>query len=94
MNTFYTILSVPIRPEIDEKLSVGLLLVSGNDLYYHVSENKLNIVKKLVNINSYKIIQDSLKHISKSRKHEAPVDSKKQLKFSSKSEKFNSSYID
>jgi len=94
MNTFYTILSVPIRPEIDEKLSVGLLIVSGNELFYNVSETKLNIVKKLVNANSYKIIQDSLKHISKSIKHEAPIDSKKQLMIINKSDKFNSSYID
>ena len=66
MNTFYTILSAVIRPEIDEKLSLGLMLINDRNVSFYVSEKKLSVVKKLVSNNYFKGIKQSIKFIESS----------------------------
>ena len=65
MKTFFSILSVPIRQESEEKIAIGLLLSDGIISRFHYSFNKLKVVKDLVNDSRYKFIRKYLKSIEK-----------------------------
>ena len=98
MKTFYSILSVVIRPEINEKLSVGLLLVDEKQVSFYVSESKLSVVKKLVSNNIFKGIKSSIKFIEKTFMIKQNILSNPQqvleLNIEDKSDVFNYGYID
>jgi hypothetical protein len=98
MKTFYSILSVVIRPEINEKLSVGLLLVDEKQVSFYVSENKLSVIKKLVSNNIFKGIKSSIKFIEKTFMIKQNILSNPQqvleLNIEDKSDVFNYGYID
>jgi len=63
MATYYSILSVLIRPEIQEKISIGFLLMSEGKVYFNYSNNKLSVAKTLLDENAYRLLKDSLKNI-------------------------------
>ncbi len=65
MKTQYSILSVLIRPEIQEKISVGLLLFNEDEVIFNYSNSKLNVSKELLSDSSFKILKDTIKIISK-----------------------------
>ena len=65
MVTQYSILSVLIRPEIQEKISIGLLLFDTNDVYFSFSKNKLQVSKELLSNSSYKILREILESIER-----------------------------
>ena len=65
MVTQYSILSVLIRPEIQEKISIGLLLFDTNDVYFSFSKNKLQVSKELLSNSSYKILKEILENIER-----------------------------
>ena len=65
MLTHYSILSAQIRPEIQEKISVGFLMIGEQgEVIFEYSPNKLGIAKKLLTPNSYLQLKDSLNNIS------------------------------
>lgn len=63
MATYYSILSALIRPEIQEKITVGLLLMGDNDVFFEYSKNKLNSAKTLLSENAHSLLKDGLKNI-------------------------------
>lgn len=63
MKTQYSILSVLIRPEIQEKISIGLLLFNEDDVIFNYSSNKLNVSKDLLVDVSFKMLKDVIKSI-------------------------------
>ena len=63
MESIYSILYIPIRPDIQERLSIGLLLSNGEKVFFKYSKNKLEVVKKLFNDLSFKIIKESINNI-------------------------------
>ena len=63
MATYYSILSVQIRPEIQERISIGFLLMSEGKVFFNYSTNKLLVAKSLLNENAYRLVKDSLKNI-------------------------------
>lgn len=63
MATYYSILSVQIRPEIQEKISIGFLLMSEGHLFFNYSNHKLSVAKNLLDENGYRLLKDSLKNI-------------------------------
>jgi hypothetical protein len=63
MKSHYTILSAVFRPEIQEKISIGLLLVSANELFFLCSKNKLSAVRSLIESSLYKYLNDTIKQI-------------------------------
>lgn len=65
MVTQYSILSVLIRPEIQEKISIGLLLFDANEVYFSFSRNKLHVCKELISPASYKILKDIIENIER-----------------------------
>ena len=65
MATQYSILSVLIRPEIQEKISIGLLLFDVDQVYFSYSKNKLTAARTLLSNSSFKILKDTLENIEK-----------------------------
>lgn len=65
MVTQYSILSVLIRPEIQEKISIGLLLFDTDEVYFSFSKNKLQISRELLSGSSYKILKEILENIER-----------------------------
>jgi hypothetical protein len=63
MATQYSILSILIRPEIQEKISIGLLLFDSEKIYFSYSKNKLELSKDLLSPSSYKILRDIIRNI-------------------------------
>lgn len=63
MAAFYSILSVLIRPELQEKISLGLLLFDSDRIFFNYSKNKLIASKSLLNDDSYRLLIDSIKNI-------------------------------
>lgn len=63
MKSHYSILSVAVRPEIGEKLTIGVLAISGKDVFFEHSKNKLTTVKTLIDHALYKYVQDTIRQI-------------------------------
>jgi hypothetical protein len=65
MKTFYSILSINIRPEINESLSVGMLMIYGEKVFYRYSKSKLSIANNLIGKPSYRTALDYLRYIER-----------------------------
>jgi hypothetical protein len=63
MNTFYTIISAVTNPNINEKISVGLILSDGNETYYDFSSFKLNSLTNLMSSQWLSFLRKYLKNI-------------------------------
>jgi hypothetical protein len=63
MRTFYSILSLNTKPEINETLSFGMIMVFREKVFFHFSKKKLSVIQKLVSVNTYKAALDYLKMI-------------------------------
>lgn len=66
MTSNYSILSVQIRPEINENISIGFLLFNENEVFFNYSKKKLNIAKSLLSSRSFKLLSDAIKNIEQS----------------------------
>jgi len=66
MKTFYSILSVNIRPEINERLSLGLLMICGDKVLFRYSVSKLTVIQKLIGKDVFKATQNYLKLVETS----------------------------
>lgn len=60
MNSFYSILHVPIRPAGQEYLNIGLLFIGERESYFRFSNRKLELVKKLIPENSHSLLRSYL----------------------------------
>ncbi len=63
MKTYYTILSFNIKPEINERLSIGLIMIFGEKVFFRYSPYKLSIIQKLTNRETLKATHTYLKLI-------------------------------
>jgi len=64
MKTHYSVISASIRPEIGERIAIGLLLVGSEKIIFRFSKNKVNVLKELINDNAFKFLKESLKQIT------------------------------
>jgi hypothetical protein len=64
MQSHFSILSVSIRPDIQEQVTIGLLLVGNDSVHFRFSKNKLSIVRELLSQQANKYLKDSLRQIS------------------------------
>lgn len=64
MKTFYSILYCPIRPVVDERLSIALLVKDENQVFFRYSQDKLKILKELLPLAAYRLLKASLKSLS------------------------------
>lgn len=88
MKSHYSILSAVVRPEVQEKITIGLLLVSTNGLFFLCSKNKLSVVRSLIDKSLYKYLSDSIRQIEQaidketSKKGTIFIDSPHDIQFS------------
>ena len=66
MKSHYSILSAVVRPEIQEKISIGLLMVSDGELFFSISKHKLSAVKSLVDLSLYRFLNETIRQIESS----------------------------
>lgn len=64
MQSHFSILSASIRPEIQEQVAIGLMLVGSDHVHFRFSKNKLAVVKELISGQALKYLKDTLKQIS------------------------------
>jgi len=82
MKTFYSILSINIRPEINERLSIGLLMICGEKVLFRHSASKLSVIQKLISKDVYKATQNYLKLVETSvTSNEAISSNKNEFRF-------------
>jgi len=98
MKTFYSILSVNIRPEINERLSIGLLMICGEKVLFRHSTSKLSVIQKLISKDVYKATQNYLKLVETSVSSNEAISSNKNefhFKIESKYDRlFSEKYIE
>ncbi|MFO7658120.1 MAG: hypothetical protein R6W78_13755 [Bacteroidales bacterium] len=97
MKTFYSILSLNINPGINERLSVGMLMIFGEKVFFHYSKHKLSVLLKLIDKTTYKAALDYLKLIEKSVSGNENILSKELLELKSEnkySQIFSERYIE
>lgn len=63
MKTFYSILYCPIRPVVDEKLSIALLVRTDQAVFFRYSHDKLKVIKDLLPAPAYNLLKSSLRSI-------------------------------
>lgn len=92
MKSHYSILSAVVRPEIQEKISIGLLLVSTDEIFFSFSKNKINAVRTLIDPSLYKYLNETIRQIDSAVSSE---NSKKESLFAKEghSIQFSSSYL-
>jgi len=63
MKAFYSILYCPIRPTVDERVSIALLLRGEGKVFFSYSHDKLAIIKDLLPKEAYSLLKANLKNI-------------------------------
>jgi len=64
MQSHFSILSASIRPEIQEQVAIGLMLVGSDNVQFRFSKNKLAVVRELLSNQTFKYLKDTIKQIS------------------------------
>lgn len=65
MKTFYSILYCAIRPNLDEKISIGIFMANDQQCKFQYSAEKLQVIKDLFSEEAYGTIKLHLKSLSK-----------------------------
>jgi hypothetical protein len=65
MKSFYSIIYVPLRPEVKEILTIGLLMRDEKQVILRYSKNKLNVLKELLPKETYHLLKLSLQSIER-----------------------------
>lgn len=73
MKSHYSIIKYVNNSLTNETISLGLIVISNNEIYFHLSPNKIELVKKL-NSKNYKLLEFSLKQF----KHFAEKETKEE----------------
>jgi hypothetical protein len=65
MKTFYSILYCSIRPNLDEKVSIGLFMGNEQECRFEYSVDKLTVIRELFSESAYNSIKLHLRSLSK-----------------------------
>jgi len=65
MSTYYTIISANLRPEIQERLSIGLFISNGEHFHFQYSKNKLAAARTLLSADAFQTLKDGLLNIER-----------------------------
>ena len=63
MNTFYSVIFASINSIISERLSIGLVMVSDNRVWFRYSIKKLSLMKQFYSDEAFQLLKTSLKNI-------------------------------
>ncbi len=65
MKTFYSILYSVIRPETDEKISIGLIISDGNASLFNYSKQKLWAVRRFLGTDEFRFIKNYITSLNR-----------------------------
>ncbi len=65
MKSYYSIMFTPIRPVINEQVSIALLMVDNKNMFFSYSPEKLSFLNKLIPNDSVKFLRNYLNGINK-----------------------------
>src|SRR5665648_598945 len=63
MNTFYSVIFASVNSIISERLSIGLVMVSDNRVWFRYSAKKLSLMKQFFSDEAFQLLKTSLKSI-------------------------------
>lgn len=92
MKTFFSIIYLPFKPDLQEKISVGLIMSNNQQTLFKVSDKKLQLVKNLISNHKYNLIKTYFNNIIAEVKPK-PNDNKLDIDFKSKNDWLNESYF-
>lgn len=69
MQTYYSIISVNINHTLRERIGVGMLLVSGEQLYFRVAEDKLIALKGILSGDKAAFARTYLRNLHREVEH-------------------------
>ena len=64
MNTYYSVIFASINSIISERLSIGLVMVEGDRIWFRYSKTKLTLMKQFFSGEAYYLLKTSLKNIA------------------------------
>jgi hypothetical protein len=64
MSTYYSVIFASVNPIISERLSVGLIMVEGDHIWFRYSKTKLSIMKQFFTDEAFSLLKTSLKNIA------------------------------
>ena len=64
MRSHFTIISACIRPEIGERIAIGLVLVGENRVFLQFSKNKQSLLKGLLTANALGFLKETIRQIT------------------------------
>ena len=65
MKTYYSIVSIATKTQLNEKFNIGLLCVTPEKTYFHFSEAKFKIISKLLSLSASKLALAALNGMEK-----------------------------
>jgi hypothetical protein len=92
MKTFFSIIYLPLNSNLQEKISVGLVMSNGEKSIFKVSNPKLQIVKGLISANKFSILKNYFNNIINEIEPKAN-DFKLDIKLDSSNSWLNESYF-
>lgn len=82
MDNHFSIISASIRPEIQEKITIGFLLVTKGQIHFYTSKNKISVAKELFSEEDFKSLKYSIKNVEEAVIEENSQKQKEKLQFS------------
>lgn len=65
MQTYYSIISIHLNHTLQERIGVGMLLVSGDQLYFRVAEEKLSALKGILSAEKVAFAKTYLRNLQR-----------------------------
>lgn len=63
MNTFFSIIYIPLSANLQEKISIGLIMSNGEESIFKFSKSKLNLIKGLISGNKFTVLKNYLNNL-------------------------------
>lgn len=63
MQTYYTVLYIPVNTSLEERLSIGLIMSDGENHYFKYSQSKLQVIKALVSTKMHSMLKTYFKNL-------------------------------
>lgn len=92
MSTFYSIVYANIRPSVDERLSVALLVSADNRLIFHHAPEKVEALRMLMPAEAYSLVRTLIKNLDEYIANPDPVN--QHFKYRTVTESFERRFLD
>ena len=63
MNTYYSVIFASVNSIISERLSIGIVMVGNNHVWFQYSSKKLSLMRQFFNDEAFQLLKTSLKNI-------------------------------